>query len=463
MNTRSLRFRLLIWYAGLLAAVFLLLGVSVYQLLRHYLEQSLAESLQRRTEQIAVSLLAEVEKTGEAYVASQIKTRYAPENFDRFIRLTRSDGSVLYISGRAASFNPEDLSPAPSKDSTRVERLPDGNRLLVTAKVYRSPSGRQYIIESGGPTQPIESVLAHMLVLLLLGIPGVVLVVAGGGYYLVERALAPVVQAARSAERITLQNLDERLPLAQTGDELEQLTLALNRMIERLSHAFEQNRRFLADASHELRTPLTALRGELESVLGQTQSPRLRDRIGSALEEVDRLAKIVETLFAISRLDAGEAQQQWARFDLGRLAAGTAEQMALLAEDKGVSLECRVEANVLVEGDAARIKQVVVNLLDNAIKYTPSGGAIKLDVRVRDGKAIMEVADTGIGIPAIALPHVFERFFRVDKARSREVGGAGLGLAIVKSICSAHGAQVEVQSVEGRGSTFTVKLPLVLR
>jgi len=257
-----------------------------------------------------------------------------------------------------------------------------------------------------------------------------------------------------------LQNLNERLPLAKTGDELEQLSLALNRMIERLGNAFEQNRRFLVDASHELRTPLTTLRGELESAVEQTREPQKRDRIGSALEEVDRLAKIVETLFALSRLDAGEAQQEWARFDLARLAAITADQMALLAQDKGVSVQCRVEENVIVEGDSARLKQVVVNLLDNAIKYTPSGGAITLDVRVAGSQAIMEVADTGIGIPAAALPHLFERFFRVDKARSREAGGAGLGLAIVKSICSAHGAKVEVKSVESRGSTFTVELPL---
>jgi signal transduction histidine kinase len=178
------------------------------------------------------------------------------------------------------------------------------------------------------------------------------------------------------------------------------------------------------------------------------------------LEEVDRLAKIVDALFAISRLDSGEAQQARTRFDLAPLAAGTTEQMSLLAEDKGVSVACNVEGNVSVEGDRARIKQVVVNLLDNAIKYTPAGGSINLLVRSCDNKAIIEVADTGIGIPAAALPHIFERFFRVDKARSRDAGGAGLGLAIVKSICAAHGGRVEVESSEGRGSRFKVELPL---
>jgi heavy metal sensor kinase len=270
-----------------------------------------------------------------------------------------------------------------------------------------------------------------------------------------------VVQIARSAEHITLHNLNERLPLTNTGDELEHLSLALNRMIARLNEAFEQNRRFLADASHELRTPLAALRGEMESVVEQARTlPELRDRAGSVLEEVDRLAKIVDALFAISRLDAGESQQEWERFDLAPLAASTTEQMSLLAEDKRIAVACNAEGKVSVDGDRARIKQVVVNLLDNAIKYTPPGGTINLNVNARGGKAVLEVVDTGMGIPASALPHIFERFYRVDQARSRDAGGAGLGLAIVKSICAAHGGKVEVESAEGKGSRFRVELPL---
>ncbi|HZM03125.1 MAG TPA: histidine kinase dimerization/phospho-acceptor domain-containing protein, partial [Candidatus Saccharimonadales bacterium] len=415
MNTRSLRFRLIIWYAGLLTTVFLLFGVVMYQVLRHYLKQSLADSLDRRIVQIEISLLANVGKTGETYVVEEINARYAPENYDRFIRLTRQDGKVVYASGRAPAFDPAGLPPAPSDGVNRLALLRDGNRLLIRGATYGS-----YLIESGAPMQPIDVVLAHLAFLLLLGVPLVVLVAVAGGYVLVGRALAPVVQIARSAEQITLHNLDEQLPLTDTGDEIQQLSFALNRMIVRLREAFDQNRRFLADASHELRTPLTALRGELESAVEQASArPEWRDRVGSALEEVDRLAKIVETLFAISRLDAGEAQQEWRRFDLGRLVASTADQMSLLAEDKGIFVACEVQPEVNVEGDQARIKQVVVNLLDNAIKYTPAGGSVRLQVQPRGPKAILEVVDTGMGIPAEALPHVFERFFRVDKARSR--------------------------------------------
>jgi heavy metal sensor kinase len=465
MNPRSIRFRLIIWYAGLLTGVFLLFGIVLFQVLRGYLEHSLAQTLIRRSEQIAVSLLDGVDKTGERYVADQITARYAPENYDRFIRITRPDGGVLYASGRTTSFDPSGLHPLAVNtvhgDLVQKVVLDDGSRLLVTVKVFQSSEGHRFLIESGGPMAPIETILSHLFFSLLIGVPLLGLVAVGGGLFLVSRALAPVVQIARSAEHITLHNLNERLPLTNTGDELEHLSLALNRMIVRLNEAFEQNRRFLADASHELRTPLAALRGEMESVVEQARAlPELRDRAGSALEEVDRLAKIVDALFAISRLDAGESQQEWERFDLAPLAASTTEQMSLLAEDKGIAVACNVQGKVSVDGDRARIKQVVVNLLDNAIKYTPPGGTINLNVHARGAKAVLEVVDTGMGIPASALPHIFERFYRVDQARSRDAGGAGLGLAIVKSICAAHGGKVEVESAEGKGSQFTVELPL---
>jgi heavy metal sensor kinase len=465
MNPRSLRFRLIIWYAGLLTGVFLLFGVVLYQVLRGYLEHSLAETLVRRSDQIAVSLLSNLAATGERYVAEEIQSRYAPEKYDRFIRVTKTDGKVLYASGPAAGFDPTGLRPpavgAVRGDFAQKETLPDGVLMLMTTKVYQAVDGERFLIESGAPMGPIETILSHLLFSLLIGVPLLGLVAVGGGFFLVGRALAPVVQIARSAEHITLHNLNERLPLTNTGDELEHLSLALNRMIARLNEAFEQNRRFLADASHELRTPLAALRGEMESVVEQARTlPELRDRAGSVLEEVDRLAKIVDALFAISRLDAGESQQEWERFDLAPLAASTTEQMSLLAEDKKIAVACNAEGKVSVDGDRARIKQVVVNLLDNAIKYTPPGGTISLNVHARGGKAVLEVVDTGMGIPAGALPHIFERFYRVDQARSRDAGGAGLGLAIVKSICAAHGGKVEVESAEGKGSRFRVELPL---
>jgi signal transduction histidine kinase len=239
------------------------------------------------------------------------------------------------------------------------------------------------------------------------------------------------------------------------------LSAALNLMISRLDDAFANSKRFVADASHELRTPLTVIQGELEAMAGEPRLPLgLKERLGSLLEEVQRLAQIVQKLFALSRLDAGEAQEEWVRLDVGELAQATADQMMLLAEDRNIRVEFEITKRVYVMGDRPRLKQVVVNLLDNAIKFTPPGGAVTLRVGSRAGSAVIEVADTGIGISSEARSLVFERFFRVDRGRSSADGGAGLGLAIVKSICIAHGGVVEVESVVGQGSRFSVTLPL---
>jgi signal transduction histidine kinase len=263
------------------------------------------------------------------------------------------------------------------------------------------------------------------------------------------------------AAMITQHNLSERLPVAQTGDELERLSIALNHMITRLGDAFGNSKRFVADASHELRTPLTVIQGELENLASDAHLPAdLRDRVGSTLEEVERLGKIVQKLFALSRLDAGEAQEEWVRLDLAALVGATADQMLLLAEDKNIKVTREGGHPVFVMGDRARLKQVVVNLLDNAVKYTLPGGSVHLKVYGDSGHGIIEITDTGVGIPAEAVPLVFERFFRVDRDRSAGEGGAGLGLAIVKSICVAHGGKVEVESALGSGSRFLVTLPL---
>jgi len=466
VNTRSLKFRLIAWYAALLAACFVLLGAITYLVLQNSLVGALKESQWRRARQIAQLLREEIQQGKEARLGEDIETRYAPGLNDRFVRVSRRNGEVLYLSPspKDQGFDPAALPP-PSwpavAETARETPLLGRRKMLLTAHTVQGSEGTAYLVETGAPMDQVQADLRKWLMFLLAMLPVFGGLALGGGAVLIKRALSPVDRIASSAERISSQNISERLPVAQTGDELERLSTALNHMIERLDQAFQHSRRFVADASHELRTPLTVLRGELESLV---QEPQLtlesRERLGSALEEVERLASIVEGLFAISRLDAGEAAAEWVKFDLARLAASTADQMSLLGEDKHIKVNCTAARNVWVEGDQARMKQVVVNLLDNAIKYTPPGGAVGLTVSARDSQAILEVADNGMGIPAEALPRVFERFFRVDKARSREQGGAGLGLSIVRSICTAHHGRVEVLSTPGHGSLFRVELPL---
>jgi signal transduction histidine kinase len=265
---------------------------------------------------------------------------------------------------------------------------------------------------------------------------------------------------SQTAEQISVQDLDARLPVPSTGDALQRLSVSLNHMLSRLRDSVQTAQRFLADASHELRTPLTVVKCELEELVADSQAtPEMADRIGSVLEEVHRLKYLVEGLLVLSRLDTGEAQRESVCFDLREIVTSTAEQMQLLAEDGGIDLQYFDLQPVLVQGDRTRLKQVVVNLLDNALKYTSSGGKVTLKTFRSCRQSVLEVRDTGIGIPHSALSHLFDRFYRVDDARSRDSGGVGLGLSIVSAICSAHGAELSVDSTLGAGSCFIVRFP----
>jgi heavy metal sensor kinase len=462
MNSRSLKFRLVTWYAGWLAVLFVVFGIFVYQSLSYYLKDSLREALARRARQVAD--LAQRTTVDWETTGREIQSHFAPEANSRLTRVT-INGEIVYVSGPPAdaNFDPRAVPAAgevPAGESFVRRALPDG-RMLYVVVLSRSAGGRNFVIEEGFSEGPIRTTLEAWLTVLVLGLLLLIVGAALGGFWLAQKALHPVDQIIGSAQRISSLNLSERLPVHHTGDELERLSIALNSMIGRLDDAFQQTRRFLADASHELRTPLTMMQAELEAIHERSDlKPNIRELAASGLHEVQRLKTIVEGLLALSRLDAGEALEQRTPVDLAELAATTAEQMCLLAEDKGISVMCHSGTKVMVEGDRSRLKQVMVNLLDNAIKYTPSGGNVTVNVFTKEDKAVTEVRDDGIGIPREAVPRVFDRFFRVDKARSREEGGAGLGLAIVKSICVAHGGRVEVQSEEGAGSRFTVSLPL---
>ena len=369
MKTRSLRFQLVAWYAGLLTGCFVLIGAATYVVLQSSLVGALRETQLRRARQVGQLLLDEIRGPGEARVGEQVQARYAPDLNGRLVRITRGDGSLLYLSNapKDQSFVPVELPPGSVSARTETARqvpLPGGRKMLLTARNVQTPGGARYLVETGAPMDDVQAHLRQWLLLLAVGLPVVAVVALAGGSVLVKRALTPVDTIAATAERISSQNLSERLPVAQTGDELERLSVALNHMVGRLDEAFQYSRRFVADASHELRTPLTVLRGEIESFVQEPDlRPEWRERLGSTLEEVERLANIVEGLFAISRLDAGEAAAEWMRLDLARLAAATADQMSLLAEDKNINVTCAAAEPVWVEGDQARLKQVVVNLL----------------------------------------------------------------------------------------------------
>ena len=466
MNTRSLRFRMTTSYVGLLATALLLFGATVYYGLERHLIGQLKESLVEQARTIAEELLVDAHVKGDQYVITEINESYDPEVNGRFIRVTRQDGHVLYHSAspRDASFDVSQILP-PTPEALEHGYPPGvigGNRpILLQGLTYVTPNGERYLIETGSSNQPIAQELRTVRLTLALGIPVFILVAVFGGLILVRNLLDPIRAITEQAERISSANINARLPVVHTGDEVERLSLSLNRMIERLDEAIQHISRFSADVSHELRTPLTILRGELEAMASQRPGDaESMDMVGNALEEIDRLSHIVDQLLVISRLDAGQAGIEHVPMDLGELAVSTAEQMHLMAEERRISIRFAVGKGVHVNGDPLRMKQILVNLLDNAIKYSPEGSWVEVRVQAQQDTAVLTVSDNGIGIAPESLPHIFERFYRADRARTRTTGGLGLGLSIVKSIVGAHEGHISVQSREGEGTSVRMELPL---
>jgi heavy metal sensor kinase len=277
-----------------------------------------------------------------------------------------------------------------------------------------------------------------------------------------RRALAPVDRITQTARSISADNLSQRLAVPSTGDELERLSATLNEMIGRLEAAFKRVSRFTADASHELRTPLAVMRTTAEVALRHPgDGGEHRAALGAVVGEIERTTQLVDNLLLIAKAEAGGAQLAKVRVDVAAAAEEAHAQMSILARTKGVGLEVLLPDDpVVVIGDRDALRRLFSILLDNAIKYTASGGAAEVAVGRNGAHAIGVVTDSGIGIPDDDLPHVFDRFYRVDRARSRELGGAGLGLAIARWIAEAHGGEIGVVSEVDRGSRFEVRLPL---
>ncbi len=465
MNTQSIKFRLVLWCAGASLLVCLGFGFYTYFGLKYFLYTSETAAMQRRAHQIAALVTEHINQQGETFTAELIKASYAPEHNDRFIVIRRGDGSLLYMSGQPTddSFDAKTLLSLPIMTDEEQEHRVSLQKNLLMVQASAHVARQKYVITCGTSMLPSLRVQRMFLITLGFWLPLMLIGAVIGGRMLVRRALLPVREIIDASREITSYNLGRRLPVAHTQDELELLSVVLNQMIGRLEDAFQHSRRFTADASHELRTPLTIMRVELENLSrAPGLDPASRTKIASVLEEAERLTGTVESLFAITRLEAGEAMMDVSRFDLSELVTATSEQMSLLAEEKHIAVQTATVERVEVTGDRFRLKQVIVNLLDNAIKYSWEGGEIVLSTRTTAEQAILEVADRGEGIPEAALARVFDRFFRADGVRTHTESGAGLGLSIVRSICHAHGGAVEAENREGGGCRIIVRLPVAI-
>jgi heavy metal sensor kinase len=371
----------------------------------------------------------------------------------------------------------------PQESSPRSDRLPLSpnamNRAAAGLETFETLEGlgpypvrvlTQPVREAGRVTSLIqvgmslESVAVtrrRFLLVMAAVLPLALLFAGGGGWILAQRALRPVDRMTEAARRISAEHLDERLDTTGSDDELDRLATTLNDMLGRLDIAFRQIRQFSADASHELQTPLTILRGELEVALRAPRSPEEYRRVlVSALEEGERIARLVEGLLLLSRADAGVLRMDRQPIDLAHLVTEVCAQAQVLADARGVILGLDSVVPVTIQGDSAHLRRLLLNLVDNGIKYTPAGGRVTLSLQHDDRWAALRVSDTGIGIAPDEQERVFQRFYRAPEALSRGEEGSGLGLCIARSIAEAHGGRIEVRSTVGGGSTFTVFLPL---
>ena len=327
-----------------------------------------------------------------------------------------------------------------------------------------SASGKAYTLLALQSLRPQKEMMQDIRNTFLWAIPAALALASLGGYFLARKSLAPIAAMAAQAGSIGAANLHRRLPVANERDELGQLALTFNQLLERLDVSFEQQRRFMADASHELRTPVAILRGESEVTLSQPErSPdEYRQALAILHQESERLSHIIEDLFTLARADAGQYPVAFREVYLDELASEALVRARSLALSKNITLTSAIEPDLPVCAHETLLGRMLLNLLDNAIKYSPPGSAVTLACRREGANYLVSVSDNGSGIPAELQSRIFERFFRGDKARSRsdgEIGGAGLGLSIARWIAEAHHGQLVLTRSDSSGSIFTATLP----
>jgi heavy metal sensor kinase len=484
---RSVRTRLTLWYTLVLLSTLLLFGALSYYFTGNTLSKNLDTSLQTEVRWLRefIGPQAAKIKPGKRAIDMLIAKKARPtptqirtaedsteEESDQiwnqifrhtlqstkktYIQFTNQRGMIYY---RSYSLGTDSLTiPDSIGLNATVLTTVDFNGEPVRIAATRD---RNFTYAIGYPLADLRELLDNLFVIFIILLPIALAASVIGGLALSKTSLQPVNEVTTRALRITAENLDQTIPVRNANDEIGRLTVTINDMIQRLRDSFARVRQFSADASHELRTPLTIMRGEIELALRSTKTPdEYRRVLESSLEEILRLTSIIDNLLTLAKADRGQFETNFSEVDLKQLVEELFEDSEILAENKQITVSLRLLDPVTIVGDRVRLRQLFLNLIDNAIKYTPSGGSVTIAVERADGDVVFEVADTGIGIPPEEVGKIFDRFYRVDKARSREMGGTGLGLSIAKWIAEIHRGTIIVKSEPQKGSTFTVKLPM---
>ena len=464
MKGMSIRLRLTLWYGLVLAIVLAVFGGAVYFAMRHELLARTDVALGGELDEISEDVQAAKDWTR---LSEQLKRRFARHEMYEF-QVSRVSGEPFFQSDRLkpqrfavprvpSSLKHLDFESVPlGTESVSLDSL---GHLRLMSGLVSGPDG-PVVVQSATSLASIDLELAELLTVLLISGPLALVCALGGGYMLARKALAPVDRMVHTADQITATQLDRRIDVTNTDDELGRLARTLNGMIARLERSFDEVRRFTADAAHELRTPLAVLRNEAEVALRKPREPEQYRRVlEDQLEELERLSRLAERLLFLCREDAGLVPMSRELVRLDEVVEDIADHMRVVAEEKGVTLETDGIGPSHINGDEDQLRRLLFNLLDNAIKFTPAKGTVTVESACVDARVRIVVTDSGIGIPPEHLPQVFKRFYRVDPARGREVGGAGLGLAIARSIAEAHGGSIEIESTVGKGTRAILTLP----
>jgi heavy metal sensor kinase len=480
----SVRVRLTLWYSLVLAVVLVLLAVFTYFLYWRNISQRTDTGIVELADAFVTTFQAELkDETGTDAVKNAARVAMVEHRFrDTAI-------AVLGPAHQIVASSLELPSVGSSREQIPADLFSSNDLHSLVRETASRPSVLGYV--SGGPAgfrafsrplpaagqnftlvvlqslHPQQEMMGDIRNTFLWAIPVALLLASIGGYLLARASLAPVAAMASQARRMGAENLHDRLEVANQRDELGQLANSFNQLLERLEKSFELQRRFVADASHELRTPVAILRGETEVALSKPDRgpAEYREALAILRDESQRLAHIIEDLFTLTRADAGQYPLTLRELYLDELASDVLHHARSLVITKNITLSSSIDPDLPLEADESLLRRLLLNLLDNAIKYTPQGGAVSLSCKKLEEQYVVSVTDSGPGIPTEIQPRVFERFFRADKTRSRserDSGGAGLGLSIARWIAEAHHGRLELTRSDSSGSTFTLYLPIAV-
>ena len=466
MAFKSIRSRLTAWYVTLLAIILILFSVLLNYFLAKRLHESVDNSLTVSATVVATSATMRLANSPLPGLNQLFEQFMNQGNLNKFYRIYDGSGNVGSRSKNisASQFplsQPAYADALEGKNSYETFTVGGQQPIRVITMPILLEGKLINLVQVGTSLEAVQETLRNLKIFLFTAVPSVLILAALFARFMARRALKPISRIIDTAREIGQgQELSKRIPVLKIKDELGQLALTFNEMMNRLENSFAQMRQFSSDASHELRTPLTVLKGQNELILSKQRKPEeYQEVISSNLEEINYMSKVLEDLFVLSKSDENQVNLDYKPVDLRALVEEVCKHAEILAEEKNIKIIIAFLEPIEIKGDEVRLRQMVWNVLQNGIKYTQQGGELKISLQNEGDFALLTIQDTGIGIPEEDLPLIFNRFYRVDKARTRDEGGSGLGLSICRQIAEAHKGKIEVESKLGVGTRFKIRLP----